>query len=336
MRRPLIIAVLLLATAFAAQAADRAVLLTNAGTLYTIESRVGDDFTSAGSARYLALTIQDGDVVRKTIVPESETGNNWQPELAYDDESGTLFVFWLRSNNTILGMNELLFCSYQNGKWNPSASVDDLPYHFRFNLRVGVTRSVMRVEPDGTNRQIPGLTVHAAWWDESGSVGLARYAMLVIEKGVVKDIIRRDLINFIGQSFENQRSVPPDQESLLRHPFVFESAAKDTVDIVFGDVPTKSFYRVKLKPVDNTRVRIPIGVREGAYPSPPTKLPSDTDRVESISTAPNRLVIHFRSGGSLRYLIYDGRWSAAKSISLSDDVTAETAVAALRKLVNGD
>lgn len=334
MKRLLLIALLLLpATAFA-QAADRAVLLAADGALYTVETRISEN-AGAASSRYLLLTVQDDDKVTKSEIPASLSGNNWRPELAYDDESQTLFVFWLHSQNYILGTSELLFCSYQKGKWNASASIDNVPYHFRYNLRVGVTRTVTKLDSDGTWKVIPGLTVHAAWWDESGYNGMARYAMLTVEHGLVKEIALRDLVSFINRVPGRAPEVAGTQNSLLRQPFVFESPTKDTVDVVFGDAQTNSLYRVTLKPMDNTRVRIPIGVKETSYPGPPIVLPSDAQKVGSISTTPERVLIHYVSRGSLRYLMYEGQWTS-KAIALSDDVSAETALAALRKMVNGD
>ena len=119
MKRLLLVVVLLVAPALFAETSDRATLLAPNGTLYTIESRQNLAPTSdLQSTRFLSLSIQNGQNVIHTNVPASITGgNNWQPALAFDDASSTLFVFWLRSQGSVLGTNELLFCTFQNGKW---------------------------------------------------------------------------------------------------------------------------------------------------------------------------------------------------------------------------
>ncbi len=337
MRRLLLVVALLIAPALFAQTSDRAIVLAANGTLYTAQSTLNNSSSTIQSTRYLTLTIQNGQNVIHTNVPASVTGgNNWQPELAFDDASATLLVFWLRSQSSVLGTNELLFCTFQNGKWNAASSVEDVPYHFRYNLRVGVTRTVQATDDSGMPKQVPGLTVHAAWWDESSTDQVARYAMLTVEKGVVTDVYRRNLTDFINTAYLRQFDLDPDSQEILRHPVVFESVDHDTVDIVFGEMQSNMIHRLTLKPVLQTRVRIPIGIRDTSYPAPKHRMLGDTS-VSAISTPPDRLVYYFTNGDAVTYMTFqDGVWSDEKSIAITDQVSAETAVAALRRLVRGD
>lgn len=338
MKRALAVLILFIAPALFAQN-DRAILLAPNGTLYTIESKTTDSAsTDIQSMRYLQLTIQNGANVIKTNVPASLTGgSNWQPALAFDDGSASLFVLWLHSPNTIFATNELLFCSFQNGKWNEPSSVEDAPFHLRYNLRVGVTRTIeITDEKTGDPKQTPALTVHAAWWDESGTGESARYAMLSVDKGVVTDVYQRDLMDFINTADLKIFDLDDASKEILRHPVVSESAAHDTVDVVFGDTVTNSLHRLTLKPVLQTRVRIPIGVRDTTYPAPRIHIGADST-VSTMSTTPDRLVFYYRAAGELRYMLFDGgTWSDEKSITLTNEVSAETAIAALRRMVSGD
>ena len=338
MKRALLILALLVAPVLLhAQSPDRAILLAPNGTVYTVDSTLNEGAGSITSSRYLTLTIQNGTSILKTNVPASLTGgNNWQPELAFDSDSDTLFVFWLHSQNTILGANELLFSSYQNGKWNAPSSIDDVPYHFRYNLRVGMTRSVQAQDDGGGARQVPGLTVHVAWWDESSVGEVCRYAMLTVEKGVVTAVYRRDLPDFINNAYMRSFELGNDDRELLRHPIVFESPDHDTVDIVFGDMQTNTIHRLTLKPVLDSRVRIPIGVRDGGFPAPHHKLTSDA-KLSAIATPYDRLVFYYIANGAVKYLQFeDGSWQREKTITLTDAVSAEAAVSALRRMVRGD
>jgi hypothetical protein len=341
MKRALLILALFVApVALFAQSGDRAMLLTPGGTLYSIESNVNAEATSSiTSMRYLTLTIQNGQNIIKTNVPAStKGGNNWQPELAYDSDSDALLVFWLRSQNSVLGTSELLFCTFQNGKWNAAASVDDVPYHFRYNLKVGVTRTYQVYDPEtGDSKQVPGLSVHVAWWDESAIGEMGRYAMLTVEKGVVTDIYRHDLTDFImSGALLKYFELDEASREILRHPIIFESAAHDTVDVVFGDMTTNALHRLTLKPVLNTRVRIPIGIRDTAYPAPKYQIGSDAT-LSAISTPPDQLVFYYKTNGAVKYLMFeDGAWAREKSIAITSEVSAEAAVAALRRLIRGD
>jgi hypothetical protein len=337
MKRLLIVVALLVAPALFAETSDRAILLAPNGTLFTAESKYNDS-SNLASTRYITLTIQNGANVIHTNVPASVSGgNNWQPELAFDDDSSTLFVFWLHSQNSILGMNELLFCTFQNGKWNAATSVEDVPYHFRYNVRVGVTRSVLYVDNDGNSRQIPGLTVHAAWWDDSAAGESARYAMLTVERGVVTDVTTHDLTDFVSNANLRRFDLPDNARELLRHPVVFESPDHDMVDVVFGDMQYNVIHRLTLKPVLQTRVRIPIGIRDTSYPPVKFKMLGSDSRVSGISTPPDRLVYYYTLDDSVKYLTFEnGAWSDEKSISVTSEVSAESAVSALRRMVRGD
>ena len=102
-----------------------------------------------------------------------------------------------------------------------------------------MTRSVQVPDNESDSRQHgrpPGLTVHVAWWDESAVGEGGRYAMLTIDKGVVTDIYRRDLSDFINRAYLKPFDLDDASKELLRHPVVFESPEHDTVDIVFGDL----------------------------------------------------------------------------------------------------
>jgi hypothetical protein len=322
-----------------AQTADRSMALGPNGTLYTVESVAGDADASA-SARYLTLTIQSGPNQIRTNVPATlnNGGVNWQPEVAIDADSNTVLIFWLHSRGSNLADSELLFCTFQNGKWNDPTPVDTTSHHYRYNMRIGVTRTVDTIDDDGKTISLDGLTVHAAWWDEQiGGPETARYAMLTVERGNVTAITERDLVDFVNRANMRYSTVDKATAEVLRHPIVSESSDHDTVDIVFGDMQMNLVHRVTLKPVlDAGRIRIPIGVREATFPAPRHRMTTDTARLSSISTTPERMALYYRSDNVLRYLTFEkGSWSE-NGVNLSSDVTAEAAVAALRKMVSGD
>lgn len=309
---------------------DNDMLLTNDGTVYTIESRFG--LTAQGS---LYLTTQRGETVSTSAVPAAVgDGSHTRPALAYDPESDTLFVFWQKAPSPVA--TELLFTAYHKGSWSEPTSIDRGAFRLRFNLRIGVTRKIEQVDADGNRAVVPGLTVHATWWEETGAGESARYAMLTIEKGVVTATVIRDLPEFVTGPADARKDAGDVVSDVLRHPALFESG-QETIDVVFGDTQTKKLHRVTLKPVADGRVRIPIGVKDTKMNAPRNRLApgGDSSRISAVGgAADNDLVFYTTSANTVRYMAYEnGAWSAVRSISLNDKVTADAAVNALRRLV---
>lgn len=330
--------VLLVAPSMAfAQSKDRDVLLTPEGTLYTIESvfpKAAAD--TALSGEYLALTIQQGEKISTSLVPASLAGGlHTSPALAYDADSQTLFIFWEQAVD-LRQRTSLLFCSYQNGKFGAPTELDAGNWRLRHNLRIGVTR---KTEDRDAKAFVNELTVHAIWWEETGYGEWARYAMLAIDKGIVSQVTIRNLANFVDSRNTLLYSTTDHfNTDVLRHPQIFESNTHDSVDVVFGDLATSSLHRVTLKPVVQGRLRIPIGVRDQALPSPRFQgdsVGAEASEMSAISGDGNRLVFFYgTAGGQIKYALYkDQDWTAVRSISLSGAVTRDVAINALRRML---
>jgi hypothetical protein len=325
--------------ALAAQVADRDVLLTQDGTLYTVESVNSDGSVQTDATRYLTLTIQRGSSRPQTlVVPDSLTaGVHWRPTLAYDADSSSLFIFWLKMPN---GMSsELLLTSYANGRWQPSISIDNQTYHLRFNLRVAITRQVARVQPNGSFLDVPALLVHAVWWEQTGYTEAARYALIPIEKGIVSTPDLHDLNEFAASlpMFPNE-SDPNFNAEILKHPAFADNGTQNSIDVIFGDPYIKAFNRVTLKPVADSRIHIPVGARP-AGPRVPAPLSFTGNWDGRISTIPaphsSNLLLYNTTAQSVSYVLYSaGTWSSVKTVALSDKLTADAAVAALTRMMS--
>ena len=343
--RRLLFAALLLVLPLAAlgQSSDRDAVLGADGTLFAIESAPSYDYpsTNAESSRLLALTVQKQNTSPRTVfVPESlQSGSNTSPTLAYDSESDTLFIFWergLNNNHT----SELLLTSYQNGKFNQASTIESADFHWCHNLRVGVTRKVQVSDASDQKSMVSGLTVHAIWWDYNPHGEVARYAMLPIEKGAVDvaEIIKKDLAQFFTAR-EMMPTGPVDPQAddeVLRHPQMFESTNHETVDIVFGDIPSTSLRRITVRVgVNGGRIRVPLGVRGGPIGAPRFKADSNS-RISSISTpGSDKMVFYTVDDAAVRYVAYssNGGWSTARSIALNEKVSATSAVEVIRRMV---
>lgn len=337
MKRLLLIVafVLLPAALFAQTSTDRDILLTPDGTLYTIDSIASDNAQSGDVNRSLRLTVQQGSKSSTTEIPESiNTGINWRPALAYDIDSKTLFVFWLRMPNSF--SSELLLATIQNGKWQPAVSIDNQQYHLRYNLRIGITRHVSTIQTDGTYADSAALLVHAVWWEQNSSGDAARYALMTIDKGSVTSFEIHDLSEFASQPdkpFDVGTDFNPE---VLKHPAIIEGT--DSVDVVFGDLNTRSLNRVTLKPVADGKIHIPIGHHGGTPFGPPQAFAADWNNRISLITSPvddTKMAFYTSTKDGVSYVtLSNGAWSNVKTIATGSAVTADGAVNALSRLVN--
>jgi hypothetical protein len=343
MKRILIFAVLLLAPALLlAQSADRDVLLTPDGTLYSIESQFATDKAPStnSSSRILLLNVQQGDKAETIYVPASLTGGmHSSPSLAYDSTSKTLFVFWQKMPS--LMSSELLFCSYKDGVWSEPASIDNAPFHFRFNLRIGITRVADDTDAEGKAASKPFLAVHAVWWDQSGYGENARYAIIALKDGQVSNIQIHDLLEYVdANDLGDVFALPTDYDrEIFRHPGIFEQPGRASIEVVFADWDRNRLHKVDLMPItQNGVLHLPIGVR-GATMDPPGRVNREASTSVSImqSSSASSLLFYFEGDKKLQYVMYrGGAWSDLTTVPLGDSVSMETAVEALRKLASSE
>jgi hypothetical protein len=332
------LALALASTAAFAQLPDRDVLITPEGTVFTVETQRPSADGSTDAALRLVLTVQNGSNVSHLNVPGSEL--SFSGTLAYDSDSRTLFVLWIRMPNAM--SSELLLASYRDGKWTPAVSIDNEGYTNRYNLRLGITRRVSQLQKDGSYADAPALLLHAVWWEESGSGQEARYAALMIEKGAVSSIDTHSLEEFVVSGSNVYNAVDPNfNPEILRHPAIVSSPMQSAVDVVFGDTKTNSLHAVTLRPIADTRVHIPVGIGGPGGSKPPISLaapPSfnaDWKGPITVIERGDRLVFANAGDTSLSYITYaNSVWSAVKSIPIDNRFPAEAALAAVDKMIS--
>jgi hypothetical protein len=331
------------AAAFA-QAADRDVLVTLDGTVYTVDQGIPSSSSGVAATNILELAVQNGSEAQYLLVPESvQAGRHFGSVLAYDADSRTLFVLWTHMRNAT--SSELLLASYRDGKWQPAVSIDTQANRIRTNLRLGITRRVSQLQKDGTYADTPALLLHAVWWDETSNGGEARYAMLPIENGALSQgsIEVHSLEEFVGDSQEAPSTVDTNfNPEILRHPAIVSLPMQSSVDIVFGDTVNKSIHKVTLHPVAEHRAHIPVGIGGGAPNGPkpltliaPANFVADWRGPVTVIDRGDRLVFANAAEKALNYITYaNGTWSDVKSIAIDGKFPAEAALAAVDKMVS--
>jgi hypothetical protein len=339
-RALLIFAALLFPLLALADTSDRDVLLTSGGTMYAIESVSADSVANlkTDSSTVLTLTVQNGND-SKTIPVPATLGGGWHisPALAYDSDSDTLFVFWEGLRNNGLA-SDLLFVSYHDGAWGTPNAIDTLDWNLRRNLRIAITRKVQDTGSDGNPVMVPEIHVHAVWWEEKyGYREWARYAMLNIDKGNVTSKTIVDLSDFTNA---HDPAVPNhDNIELLRHPVVIESAAHETVDVIWGDVDAQKMHRTTIGVIIQGRLRVPIGRGDHNLPTPTatTNAAANVDTsVSAFAPAGDSVVFYYAADQSMYYsLLKDGKWTA-KSVALSGKINRDVATEAIRRMVGAE
>lgn len=342
--RNLLYAAALVVFSLAAQAQDGDALLTPDGTLYMLDveaaSEASEGSDAGDASAHLVLTTRRGSESAREIVPATRSrGQNTYPSIAYDSQSGMLFVFWVRCTGLLY--NELLLTTRSaDGVWSTPTELGPT-WDFREGLRIAVTRKVTGAE----GQQETAVSVHAVWWEFKSSTGRqsARYAMLSIENGAVASVDELDLSEFVvAETTPDADVADPDavaDDTILKRPLLFTSAAGDNVLIMFGDLETRSMHRVRVRPtlppVSDGRIRIPVGRREGGSPAPRFPVAASA-RVDGIYGDDGHIALYAREDDLLRYIVMkNGEWSSeSRSIALDAQVTSGAAVDALRRLLH--
>ncbi|HEY0141415.1 MAG TPA: hypothetical protein VGF48_11005 [Thermoanaerobaculia bacterium] len=325
---------------------DRDLLLTPDGTMFTVEREWTSYETgfATASTSYLVLTTRRGSEIERKPIPGSlASGAHVNPALAYDSESEMLFVLWERSLS--LTHKELLFSTLdREGNWSEPVSFAGGGNAHRTNLRIAATRRIDLLPVNGDPSIIPGVSVHAVWWEQNrfNQDDAAQYALLSIYDGKVEGIETRRLPSMLT-NFEKRDPQPvPDgfDPEVLRHPALFSTPSSDAVDVVFGDIATNGFHRIRIRPgkrYSDARVHIPLGRGESNFPAPGFNKATNSVRIGSINGDPDRVAFYVRDGESVHYVTYkEEQWSAMKSILLDEQVSAEAAVDAIRRLLNDE
>jgi hypothetical protein len=328
----LTLAVMLFAGAAFAAVADRDVLITNGGTVFSIVSEPSQNGLNAS----LALTIESGDTITHSVLPESiDNGINTRPTLAYDVESDTLFVVWMRMPNE--ATSELMVAAYHDGKWQPALLIDGKRPAQLYNLNVGITHHVQQIQRDDEIVDAAALVLHAAWWESGAGREGARYAVMGVQKGTISEADVHDMSEFLGARNTTEQSAPNPDRDFMRHVALLAGPTPDAVDVLFGDQGTHSFYRTTLRPIANVRIRIPVGARPGAPIAGPKKaLGVDwTGRISTLVSSDGKTIVFANATDEkLTYVKYsDGNWSPVQQVTLTKRVTAEAAIAALAKML---
>jgi hypothetical protein len=322
-----------------ASAGQDATLLTPDGTLHTIEVELAasGDSTTVSNTRLILTSRRGAETTEEPIPATAVSGSHTDATMAFDAESGTLFVFWLHSES--LTGSELLFAARRaDGTWSEATPFGDRVFALRENLRIAVTRKYFDEEADALRS---GLSLHATWWEWDTHHGewFAQYQLLTIVNGAVAEppapVDLRRLAREGGSP--EVTSADPVDPGILSHPLLFTSPTQDSVLVVYGDTETQQLHEVRIRPIrakSNGRLRVPVGKREGSTKAPQLVVHANS-QLNGVYGDNDRMAFYLTEKETVRYVVMkDGKWSEPQQIALDSQITAGAAVDALRRLVN--
>jgi hypothetical protein len=161
--------------------------------------------------------------------------------------------------------------------------------------------------------------------------------MLTIENGAVVETSITQLLEFVDAGAAEKRFVTNGVPEVFKHPSLFPSTQQDSVLVLFGEMRDDSFKRVRIRPskiVGNARVHIPVGRSEGGTTAPRFSAASNS-RIGTIIGGDDRIALYTSDeNNKLRYVLYkDGKWSEARAVQTDAAITRETAINAVRRLI---
>lgn len=339
----IVLALAFVLAAFGAQAQLRVsdVLLTDDGTLFTIEhvnvsALPPDSVPETPSTSVLRLTVAHDDATTTIFVPGSLVGGTHvEPTLAWDNADQRLYVFWQRMPG--IGASELLFASFKDGTWSEVKSFDGGSWRTRVNLKVAITRQAEQRLEDGSVQLRPALIAHAIWWEQFGDHESARYAMLELEQGNVRSVQIHDLTEFQSH-FQAPYELPEGYDkSLFRTPFMFDGADGNSVDVLFANWYTNRYSLVNIRPVTDEKegvLTIPIGVTREDIAPPPIRMRDTDSALKAIgqNATAGTVVVYSAKGDAIDYAeLRRGHWTTSGTIKLNEAMTLETALEAFRR-----
>jgi hypothetical protein len=311
--------------------------LTEGGVFYTVDVVTINEETIPPNTA-IRLSAQEGEQIDSVVIPGSDMpGMNFEPSVAWDESSGTLFVFWVRMATMMSA--EILFTSYHHGEWGEVVSIARDTFHYRKNLRITTTRYHSDRDDEGNELRVPGTAIHAVWWDEDGWGETAQYAILSFDNGTVRSIERFtlvDLVDRVGQ--ERSILVPEFNRSFFESPTITAHPASDGVEVIFGDVELDVLHKIDLLPIRlNGVLTIPNGLR-GADPiRPEINLASATaGSVEIISGGPGsgQIAALWSENERMVFSRYlNGTWSEPKTVVFTERVSGDHVREGLRRLL---
>ena len=260
----------------------------------------------------------------RLIVPSTQdVSPEYDPQLAFDPATNTLFVVWSREGG--FGAEVRYSMLKPTGEWSIPRLITAGSGSYR-GIQLVLTHPAE--DPDVT-------LLHAGFWSINGSSAEAQYALFAFESGRFISGAVQDLESLASTDHNVTAGEYEDTGNPL-HPALALERAGESVDAIFGSTTSTAVTRVTVsaqKIGPNVRIWKPVG-RTGTR----------TERTHLTSTDPTAPVHGLIRNGkvalytvdedfSFVVLLSDGAWSPIRTVRIDDDNTADDLLRELQRVV---
>lgn len=338
-RRFALLLVLAISTGAASAEVQKRTLLSSDGTLYQVStglaSELGladlapDDFAVVWSSLGQAGA-QAGGVIPGAAGSSAKTSL----DLSIDEPTGTIVVLWREESSLV---NKIRLAFGKAGVWTLADLLPTAGFPQAYNPQMLLTHQVVHtLDEEGgdvfTNRSVLSII----WWEEAG-LAQARYASFFLDETIdPSQVAVYDLPVLVND--QGPTSLQDIPRGAYAYPSLQAEGPGGGVLASFAALSSSKHYVVRIgyptelgKPAgDNItwlRRRIPVvGI---ASQGPIAAMPSfEAASVRTVVGSSYKPTLHWREDGVLRYIRFDGViWSEARTITLSDEMSYEKAVA---------
>ena len=320
MRARLTAIVLALLVAATASAAGMQTVLAPDGTLYAIDGNSERDF--------LSLSRNKGDARETVLVPGTDDAAlESDARLLWDTPSSTLFVVWHSAASTLDSV--AMVALKADGTWSEPVVLASCASMRRTGLRTAITHAPIDEESAAT-----ATLVHVAWWGV-GSELSAEYALVAFENGqlVSTDVSRLD--DLAGRTNADGAADEFEDTGAALHPPLALTRDGIGVDVVYGAPNTTKMTRVRINPSrvkGDGRFWKPLGRDSGR--TDPARLIADSTAPLQAFISRGRIVL-YEPNQKFRFVVLENEtWSPERMITISDHLTTEQLLDALRRTVD--
>ena len=329
-----------------ASAEEKSLLAPN-GTVYTVRAGSAADLGIAGPDVQPEDTLlewtslgQDGKTTIGVIPNTASSSGKGNLDLAYDEQTKSLVLLWREEFSVV---NLLHLSVLKNGSWSQLDLLPNLGIAHAYNPKMLLTHQVVHwLDADGKDAWKTRSLLSVIWWEE-GSLAQARYAPIFLDEDTsANDVPVYDLPDLV------ESSGPTPYGDLPAAAYSFPSLQLEgpggNILASFADLASAKQYVIRLNfPTDlgkigsltSQRRRIPVfGI---AMQGPlPNSLP--TDHAVGISTmlgASYNPTLVWSEPDSVKYIRFDAatsKWSAARSIALTETMSESRARALVQEM----
>lgn len=321
-------------------------ILSPDGTLFVIRSGSATDLGVVGgtlgpSDKLIEWSSrsQDGKIQSGVIPGTVNADVKHNLDIAYDEPSDSLVLLW---NEELTVLNVLRLGIFRNGTWNVGNLLPNLGMAHAYNPQMLLSHQTVKLQdPSGNTLTRTRTLLSVIWWEEA-QYAQARYAPIFLDDDQdASNVQVYDLPALIGNGGPTPTS--GRSQGTYMFPSLQAEGMGGSLLASFADLSVGRHYVVRVSfpgdlgrpgPDNATWMRRRIPVVGIASDNPAADdVPIFVSDVKTLIGFAYRPTLAWNTGTAVGYTRFDGKaWSAARSIPLSDTMTADRAMRLVQEM----